>query len=304
MLTYVLSGAAPKATGEPQVKEENKEEPQEEVINETAGETHQQEPSNVLERGIIYFLFRGRVGIDQPTDLNEVARSFLVLRPLPADTAAQLQPPQYAEEGGTHPRALPVPDPQTRNCRLILLPKKRLPSTSAHPHDRYMAFVEKARAPVTDVRAWLAGQDYETKTRGARHVPAATPAAEGVYAVVRTDPRGTTHLVYVLTLPRPQQQGQQRPEATGGGTDADFRVKDEGEDGYEDKNKDKSGLLADLGLAERGSYIISVRNPKYPVRAPLPTVPEYPERYVVCTLGKPGDAMSLTPTRLLVLHHF
>lgn len=34
-------------------------------------------PSNMLEKGIIYFFFRGRVGINEPSDVNEIARSYV-----------------------------------------------------------------------------------------------------------------------------------------------------------------------------------------------------------------------------------
>lgn len=34
-------------------------------------------PSNILEKGIIYFFFRGRVGVNEPSDVNEIARSYV-----------------------------------------------------------------------------------------------------------------------------------------------------------------------------------------------------------------------------------
>lgn len=40
-------------------------------------------PSSILEKGIIYFFFRGRVGVDNPEGIKDIARSYLVLRPLP-----------------------------------------------------------------------------------------------------------------------------------------------------------------------------------------------------------------------------
>lgn len=40
-------------------------------------------PSSILEKGIIYFFFRGRVGIEDPQGIEDVARSYIVLRPLP-----------------------------------------------------------------------------------------------------------------------------------------------------------------------------------------------------------------------------
>ena len=40
-------------------------------------------PSSILEKGIIYFFFRGRVGVEDPQGIEDVARSYIVLRPLP-----------------------------------------------------------------------------------------------------------------------------------------------------------------------------------------------------------------------------
>lgn len=42
-------------------------------------------PSNILEKGIIYFFFRGRVGIDDPSSVDDLQRSYIVLRPIEKD---------------------------------------------------------------------------------------------------------------------------------------------------------------------------------------------------------------------------
>jgi hypothetical protein len=44
----------------------------------------QAQPSNVLEKGIIYFFTRGRVGVEDPDSVQDIARSYFVLRPLAA----------------------------------------------------------------------------------------------------------------------------------------------------------------------------------------------------------------------------
>lgn len=178
-------------------------------------------PSNVLEKGIIYFFFRGRVGVDEPDSLDQVARSFIVLRPLPLDSTLA---------GGA------LTD--DKNCRLIMLPKKVFPT---HPKQRYMAFVEKANVDVKTIRDSFAAEDHETKTRGIHHTPAATPYAEGVYAI--THNKSTSHLAYVLTIPQHTTEVQK-----------------------------------DFGLADRGSFIVASKNPKYPgpQSARLPKGPEYP----------------------------
>jgi hypothetical protein len=42
-------------------------------------------PSSILEKEIIYFSFCGRVNIDEPQGVEDIARSYIVLRPLPID---------------------------------------------------------------------------------------------------------------------------------------------------------------------------------------------------------------------------
>lgn len=74
--------------------------------------------------------------------------------------------------------------------------------------------------------SFLKGQDY-TVQAGNRHTPAATPAAEGVYAITSTGRE--SHLAYIVTLP-----------------------------------EDLGQVQNDLGLRSKGSFITSVKNPKYP----------------------------------------
>ncbi|KZF21800.1 hypothetical protein L228DRAFT_283929 [Xylona heveae TC161] len=180
-------------------------------------------PSNVLEKGIIYFFFRGRVGIDDPKNVNDIARSYIVLRPLPQGAKLTEGPLEDLE-----------------NNRLLALPKKVLPTSH---RDRFLTFVEKANTTLKDLREnFIASSDYETKTAGTRHTPAATPAAEGVYAITTTGRE--SHLAYILTIP-----------------------------------SDVEKVQKDLGLRQKGSFIASVRNPQYPSppNAQLPQAPEFPK---------------------------
>ena len=123
-------------------------------------------PASILEKGIIYFFFRGRVGIDEPSDVNEIARSYIILRPIP----------HGAKLGDG-----PIGDANTN--RMLALPKKVLP---AGPKDRFMVFVEKAKESMDDIKGSLSSSDYATKTAGTRHSPAAAPVAEGIYAITTT----------------------------------------------------------------------------------------------------------------------
>lgn len=103
-------------------------------------------PSSILEKGVIYFFFRGRVGIEDPQGIEDVARSYIVLRPLPIG----------AKLGGG-----PLED--SGNARLLVLPKKTLPKSH---RDRFLMFTEKVQSSIKDLRDQFAGNEYTTKTSG------------------------------------------------------------------------------------------------------------------------------------------
>ncbi|KAL9000795.1 MAG: hypothetical protein Q9169_000549 [Polycauliona sp. 2 TL-2023] len=136
-------------------------------------------PSSILEKGIIYFFFRGRVGINEPSDVNDIARSYIILRPLPH--GAKLGDGPIGDAG---------------HNRMLALPKKVLPVS---PKDRFMTFVEKTNVTMDEIKNTLSSSDYMTKTAGSRHTPAAAPIGEGVYAITSTGRE--THLAYILTIP-------------------------------------------------------------------------------------------------------
>lgn len=180
-------------------------------------------PSSILEKGIIYFFMRGRVGVDDPSGVEDVARSHIMLRPLEKD--AKLGEGPIGDAG---------------NTRLLALPKKVLPVSG---RDRFMVFVQKSGASFEELKnEFLDSNDYETKTVGKRHIPAPAPIGEGVYAITTTGRE--SHLAYILTLP------------------------------------EKLGdLQTEMGLKEKGSFIISTKNPeqKGPANTQLPEGPEYPK---------------------------
>ncbi|KAE8382883.1 hypothetical protein BDV26DRAFT_277804 [Aspergillus bertholletiae] len=138
--------------------------------------------SNILEKGVIYFFYRPRVNVSEPHSLDDVARSFIVLRPIPLGSS--LDHMQGSLETGT-------------KCRLMLLPKKKFPTSG---RERDMGFVEKAGQTMKELReTFIAGEKYETSTQGERTVPEAKPYAEGVYAI--TSAKRASHLAYILTIP-------------------------------------------------------------------------------------------------------
>ncbi|KAF2157860.1 hypothetical protein K461DRAFT_290132 [Myriangium duriaei CBS 260.36] len=140
-------------------------------------------PSNVLEKGIIYFFTRGRVGVEELESVQDLQRSHFVLRPIP--------------DGGKIGDG--VIDDQ-KNARLLALPKKVWPKSGK---DRFMAFVESAKISIKDLKDdFLQGSEYQTKTLGSRQTPPVTAVGEGVYAITSTGNRGESHLAYMLTIPK------------------------------------------------------------------------------------------------------
>ncbi|KAK4945970.1 hypothetical protein LTR10_014772 [Elasticomyces elasticus] len=136
--------------------------------------------SSILEKGIIYFFFRARVNVEDPQDVNDVARTYMVMRPIPLD--AKISDGPIGDQG---------------NCRLLALPKKVLPVSGK---DRFLAFVEKAKTSFDDLKSsFLQGSEYETKTAGTSHSPPVTPLAEGVYAITSTGRE--SHLAYIINIP-------------------------------------------------------------------------------------------------------
>jgi hypothetical protein len=126
------------------------------------------ERNEVLERGDIFFLYRPRIGEDEPQSLADVQRFFVVLRP-----------------------------EWERKLRLLVVGRKRLPD--APRHERHWGFVAKVTSSAAEIENELREHSYATQTRGERRDPAARPSGEGRYAVTLVG--GQMHLAYVLELP-------------------------------------------------------------------------------------------------------
>ena len=201
---------------EPDEREESKDEPPPKISDDAPKEeksgndasviTHPPEradavPSTVLEKGLFYFFARPRVNVEDPSSVADLARSYLVLRPLPVDAA-------LSTDGGDATASATEP-----RFRVLAVPKKVLPGS---PADRFMLFVDKAQASAEDVKTQvLAGSHYETATSGSRHAPAARPVGAGVYVLVHS--AATTHFAYVRTIPE-----------SGGALQEDVRLQSQG----------------------------------------------------------------------------
>ncbi|MBI2413350.1 MAG: hypothetical protein HYV24_09085 [Deltaproteobacteria bacterium] len=155
--------------------------------------------TEVLEKGDIYFAYRPKAGTGAVEGLEDVQRLYMILSPRYKDL-----------------------------YRLITIGRKELPDTETH--ERNWGLVKRVGRNPDDVEDELDDEVYSTKTMGLRRLPAARPAGEGVYEIVKHDDH--THLAYKLELPK-------RP-----------------------------GMVHDeFDIEEEGSYIITVKNPENPAQA-------------------------------------
>jgi hypothetical protein len=152
----------------------------------------------ILESGNIYFFYRPRIGEEDPSGLEEIQRMYMVLSP--------------------HGK---------RSYRLMVIGQKKLPDPSRSGHRRYWGFVDQVGDDPKAVERELQAHRYSTKTRGERELPAARPAGEGIYRIVRHGSH--THLVYALELP--ERIGEVQEE---------------------------------LNIEDEASYILSIKNPAKP----------------------------------------
>lgn len=205
--------------GDGEAQKENAEDTTGDAQAESTGEAVEQDmhrkeaqPSNILEKGIIYFFTRGRVGTDNPDSVQDLQRSFMVMRPLPA--GAKLT------DGAVQ---------EMNNLRLLALPKKVWPKGG---NDKFMSFVEQAGTTMAELKdSFFAGSEYSTKTTGTNHTPNVTLVGEGVYAFTNTGGgRGASHLAYMLTVPSELGEVQQ-----------DIGIKEKGSFVISLKNPESSG---------------------------------------------------------------
>lgn len=150
-----------------------------------------------LERGIIYFFYRPRVEEEDPESIEDIQNMYMVLSPHGTD-----------------------------RYRMAIVGRKRLPDPGAK-QERIWGFVDMVATDPKAIVGALGEEEYETKTRGKRHRPAARPAGEGVYRIVRHEDH--THLAFARELP------------------------------------DRTGeVQEELEIEEEANYIITVKNPDKP----------------------------------------
>ena len=116
----------------------------------------QDKKSDILEKGLIYFFFRPRVGVESVDSLADVQRSYVLLHVLPEGGKLSTDVPYRAD---------------SQDLRTIIIPKKKLPSAG----DRFIGIVSKGDGKVSDVSNDLGQSTYETATLGQRVTQSARP---------------------------------------------------------------------------------------------------------------------------------
>lgn len=133
-----------------------------------------QSATEAIEQGRIMFFYRPRVGVEEASSIQDIQRFYMLLAPA----------------GGGRPR-------------LAVVGKKRLPA--ADSHERFFGFIEAVGDTVEQLISGLGERQYETKTRGTRHMAAARIVAEGTYAIVQRggSPKttGRTNLIIKPNVP-------------------------------------------------------------------------------------------------------
>ncbi|XP_060204724.1 uncharacterized protein LOC132632699 [Lycium barbarum] len=212
----------------------------------------------VQERGEIFFFYRPKVGKQEAHNPNDVQRLYIVLRPESGEHSIEVkQDPHSGKEGkelGSHI------DPEKPNrdissnkensgaeggngkqevniekeplLRLIVMGRKSLPDPSKKTgHRPYWGFVEMVTTKIDDVKAALKGEEYDTSTRGHRVVAPARAVGEGIYRILKHNPkkRVHTHLVYKLEFPAEDEKNEPQEE---------------------------------LNIKREGSFLIQIKNPE------------------------------------------
>ncbi len=136
------------------------------------------ENTETLEQGNIYFLYRPRLGIEEPEDLSDIQRFYMILSP----------------EG-------------KKRFRIAVIGRKKLPAPDAGGRERFWGFIETVTGSPNTVKKEMGERNYRTKTRGERKEPAARPAGEGIYRILSHG--NHTHLVYALELPKKTGEAQE-----------------------------------------------------------------------------------------------
>ncbi|KAJ1382185.1 hypothetical protein SESBI_44472 [Sesbania bispinosa] len=196
----------------------------------------------IQERGEIFFFYRPKVSKEEAHSADDVQRLYIIMRPESGERMVEeKQEEDEANEGakkGSKSNRHGGHGSQKVNIekqplfRFIVMGRKSLPDPSEKSRP-YWGFVEMVTTNADDVKTALRGGEYETSTRGHRHISDARAVGEGIYGILRHKAEGGkrshTHLIYKLEFP---------PEG--------------------EKNEPQEAL----NIEREGSFIIQIKNPE------------------------------------------
>jgi len=173
---------------------------EQEQHEEGKGAEPQDPTKGIIEEGRISFFYRPKVSVSDPSSVQDIQRFYILFSPSKKEVA---------------------------KARLAIVGKKRLPEPSKK--ERIFGFIEAVSDnPEQLIKSSLGEREYETKTRGTRHLQAARAVGEGVYSIVEHHGKGGhTHLTYKLEQP-------EQPMA----------------------------VQEDLKISKQGSFVFQVKNPQ------------------------------------------
>ncbi|KAF9109643.1 hypothetical protein BGX27_007375 [Mortierella sp. AM989] len=172
--------------------------------SEVKSEPQQEEVSaqRVIEKGHAFFFYRPKIDVDKPSGADDIQKFYILLSP---DEAVG-RPATEDKVGQLDISSKPSHDDKP-NHRLLIIPKKTLPSPGKGIQSRTWAFVDETSADLDEVEKKLERYTYSTKTRGERTQESARLIGEARYNIIID--RGHSHFIYELEVPQQPNEVQQ-----------------------------------------------------------------------------------------------
>ncbi|XP_031282887.1 uncharacterized protein LOC116141523 [Pistacia vera] len=209
----------------------------------------------IQERGEIFFFYRPKVDKQEAHSVNDVQRLYLVLRPESGEKSVEEKQEQESgkeglkkgetgsvgNQGGHGSQEVNIEKEPL--LRFIVMGRKSLPDPSQKSRP-YWGFVEIVTAKIEDVKTALAGEEYDTSTKGHRKNQPARAVGEGVYRILRHSlgKKMHTHLIYKLEFPPESKQNE--PQES-------LNIEREGSFLIQIKNPDQHGSSQFRGLQNK-----------------------------------------------------
>ena len=139
-----------------------------------------------IESGDIFFFYRPKIDTKEVKDIEDVQRFYMV-------TCNDINKNTNKNKNKN----------KNKNYRLFMLGSKKMPEIvegKSGSEERNWALNILTTSNADEIHnELLLPVEYTTKTRGKRRLPAAQPAGEGKYSIIRHD--GHTELAYILEIP-------------------------------------------------------------------------------------------------------